>query len=174
MLRPVWTQGTLNLGLHTALVFQMPSQTGVIVVDLAAILARIGHLPAIQRGHRACICKIKKHRSIRLENRSRIRRQLAVHALSARTEIIQTFAMKLTKSHLQKYENIHITSCKYTVPLFCSTSMHDYIIISFSADIGIYNERISYVKCLMGGYVCSIFIDLVIDSQITLTGIGVL
>jgi len=66
--RPVRTQGAVELGLHAALVLQMPGQAGVVAIDLAAIPARVCHPLAIQITHRARIWKIKEHRDTRLES----------------------------------------------------------------------------------------------------------
>lgn len=68
MLRPVRTQGTVELGLYTALVLQMPGQAGIVAIDLAAILARVCHSLAIQIANRARIWKTKEHRDTRLES----------------------------------------------------------------------------------------------------------
>lgn len=43
VLRPVRAQRTMELGLHAALVLQMPRQTGIVAIDLAAIPARVCH-----------------------------------------------------------------------------------------------------------------------------------
>lgn len=67
MLRFVRAQGTVKLGLHAALVLQMPGQAGVIVVNLAAVLTRVSFPQAIQVAHRARIWKTEKYGSDRLE-----------------------------------------------------------------------------------------------------------
>lgn len=64
VLRPVRTQGTMELGLHAALVLQMPGQAGVIAIDLAAIPAGICHPLTIQIARRARIWKIKEHETL--------------------------------------------------------------------------------------------------------------
>lgn len=70
MLRPVRAQRTVELGLHAALVLQMPRQTGVVTIDLAAIPARVCHPLAIQITHRTRIWKIKEHGNPIREHRS--------------------------------------------------------------------------------------------------------
>lgn len=68
VLRPVRAQRTVELGLHAALVLEMPGQAGVVAIDLAAIPAGVRHPLAIQITHRAPIWKMKEHRGTRLES----------------------------------------------------------------------------------------------------------
>lgn len=65
--RPVRAQGAVKLRLHSALVLQMPSQAGIVAIDLAAIPARVCHPLTIQIAHRAYIWKTKEHGNTRLE-----------------------------------------------------------------------------------------------------------
>lgn len=62
--RPVRAQGTVELGLHAALVFQVPGQARVVAIDLAAIPARVRHPLAIQIPQCACIWKTKEYGNI--------------------------------------------------------------------------------------------------------------
>lgn len=52
VLRSVSAEGTVKLWFHAALVLQMPRQTGVVIVHLAAVLARIGDSLTVQVAHR--------------------------------------------------------------------------------------------------------------------------
>ena len=58
VLRSVRAEWTVELGFHPAFVLQMPRQTGVVIVHLAAILARIGDFLAVEVSHRSWLCKI--------------------------------------------------------------------------------------------------------------------
>ena len=53
VLRSVRAEWTVELGFHPAFVLQMPRQTGVVIVHLAAILARIGDFLAVEVSHRS-------------------------------------------------------------------------------------------------------------------------
>lgn len=68
VLRPIRAQGTVELGLYTAFVLQMPGQAGIVAIDLAAILARVCHPLAIQIANRTRIWKTKEHGDTRLES----------------------------------------------------------------------------------------------------------